>query len=141
MLPGLKILIAAGCCVAAAPALPVLLNDAQPPQAATLPAQQPAQEQPGEVDPFAAGYRARFSQLQITDAAGQVHSIPARSLLHVRLLKTVDATPLVEIFYQNGDYSLMAVHALHVIQRSQSPSEDVLLSRAQVSGMRFPAVQ
>ena len=140
MFPGLKILIAAGCCVAAVPAVPALLADANPLQG-TPAAQQADQERTADADPFAAGYRARFSQLQLTDAAGQTHSISARNLLHVRLLKTGDSTPLVEIFYQNGDYSLMAVHALHVIQRSPSPSEDVLLSRAQVSGMRFPAIQ
>lgn len=148
MLTGLKILVAAGCFLAAMPAL-LGPDGSQFGVATTATVQNPmgrslaasGQEPAREGDPFAAGYRARFSLLQLTDAGGQTHTIPARNLLHVRLLKVEHGAPLVEIFYRNGDYSLLTMQALHVIHRSESPAEDVLLSRAHVDGMRFPGVE
>lgn len=79
----------------------------------------------------------RIAELQYVDRAGQVRTVPARTVLVVRLLEGAQDGLRLEINYENGDYSMVDVQGFHLI-RAGRDQQDVRLIRSRVDHMCFP---
>jgi hypothetical protein len=79
----------------------------------------------------------RMAELQYVDRAGQVRSVPARTILVLRLLEGAPNGMRLEINYENGDYSMVDVQGFHLI-RAGRDQQDVRLIRSRVDRMSFP---
>ena len=78
-----------------------------------------------------------LSELQIEDMQGSVLRIPARRVVEVRMFDDMADHVRVEILYENGDYSMIAGQAIHIL-RSGDGTRDVKLIRTKLRSMRFP---
>lgn len=78
-----------------------------------------------------------LSELQIEDMKGSVLRIPARRVVEVRMFDDMADHVRVEILYENGDYSMIAGQAIHIL-RSGDGTRDVKLIRTKLRSMRFP---
>ena len=81
----------------------------------------------------------RLSQLQYVDALGQTQSIPARNMLEVRAVVDAPEGMRLEVFYENGDYSLLDVRGFHLIRAGQDVQE-VRFTRTKVERLGFPKI-
>jgi hypothetical protein len=100
--------------------------------------QGPDAAQPGATNNDVAN-TVRIAELQYVDRAGQVRSVPARSILVLRLLEGAPEGLRIEINYENGDYSLIDVQGFHLL-RAGRDLQDVRLIRSRVDRMVFPRI-
>ena len=98
--------------------------------------QGPDAAQPGATNNDVAS-TVRIAELQYVDRAGQIRSVPARSILVVRLLEGAPEGLRLEINYENGDYSLIDVQGFHLL-RAGRDQQDVRLIRSRPDHMAFP---
>lgn len=78
-----------------------------------------------------------ISELQYVDLQGKKVAVSARNVVEIRLLEDITETIRLELFYDNGDFSLIDAQAFHLL-RNGATTREVKLVRGQVSGMRFP---
>jgi len=81
----------------------------------------------------------RCSQLQYVDLAGQTKVLTARSMVEVRMADDGPRGMRLEIYYENGDYSLIEVQGLHLIRQGQDV-QDVRLVRTRTARTKFPRI-
>jgi hypothetical protein len=98
--------------------------------------QGPDAAQPGATNNDVAS-TVRIAELQYVDRAGQTRSVPARSILVLRLLEGAPEGLRLEINYENGDYSLIDVQGFHLL-RAGHDQQDVRLIRSRPDHMVFP---
>lgn len=82
----------------------------------------------------------QLSQLQYVDLAGKTVALPARSMLEVRLVDDASDRLRLEIFYENGDYSLIDVQGFHIIRAGQDVQE-VRFVRTKKERLAFPLLR
>jgi hypothetical protein len=78
-----------------------------------------------------------ISDLQYVGLNGTVTVVPARNIVEIRLLDDRTSHIRLELFYENGDYSLVDAQAFHLLRSGASP-RPVKLVRGVADGMRFP---
>ena len=82
--------------------------------------------------------RIRMAELHYVTQNGETKIVPATNMLQMRML--TDAQTLrLEIYYENGDYSLIEPQGFHIIRKG-SGAQEVDLIRTTRSGMLFPVV-
>lgn len=81
----------------------------------------------------------RFAELQYVDRAGQTHAVPSRNILLLRLMEDVPEGLRLEIYYENGDYSLIDVQGFHLLRQGRDVQE-VKLARTRRDRMLFPRI-
>lgn len=82
----------------------------------------------------------QLSQLQYVDLAGKTVALAARNMLEVRLVDNAGEHLRLEIFYENGDYSLVDVQGFHVIRTGQDVQE-VRFTRTKKERLAFPMLR
>ena len=78
-----------------------------------------------------------LSKLQVQDMQGVVTNFPARNVVEIRMFDGMTDHIRLELLYENGDYTLMDVQAMHLL-RNDGSTRDVKLIRTEASQMRFP---
>lgn len=140
MLGQIKLLLAGG----ALATLPLLsfsrANDSVEPPQNALSVQDPAAAataQVGGTEVFET--RWAFAAIQYTNGKGETVEVPARSLKKLWILMREAGDPILEILYENTDYSLVVAKDFHIIRRSGTLSTiDVPVARTRIGGMGFP---
>lgn len=82
----------------------------------------------------------QLSQLQYIDLSGKTVALPGRSMLEVRLIDDAGEHLRLEIFYDNGDYSLIDAQAFHIIRAGQDVQE-VRFVRTKKERIGFPLLR
>lgn len=82
----------------------------------------------------------QLSQLQYIDLSGKTVALAARNMLEVRLIDNAGEHLRLEIFYENGDYSLIDVQGFHVIRAGQDVQE-VRFTRTKKERLIFPMLR
>lgn len=80
---------------------------------------------------------ARVAEVQYVDRSGQSHTIPGRNVLALRLIDDPAEGMRMEILYENGDYSLVDLQALHLL-RQGADVQEVRLVRTTRERLLFP---
>tara|TARA_R110002072_G_scaffold264409_3_gene423172 strand:+ start:49659 stop:50012 length:354 start_codon:yes stop_codon:yes gene_type:complete len=78
-----------------------------------------------------------LSKLQVKDMQGLVTNFPARNVVEIRMFDGMTDHIRLELLYENGDYTLMDVQAMHLL-RNDGSTRDVKLIRTKANRMRFP---
>ncbi len=78
-----------------------------------------------------------LSELQVKDMGGETLRIPARRVVEIRVFEDITDHVRVEVLYENGDYSMIAGQAMHLLRRGDG-TRDVKLIRTKLTSMRFP---
>ncbi|MCA8951387.1 MAG: hypothetical protein KDE27_17905 [Planctomycetes bacterium] len=78
-----------------------------------------------------------ISELQYVTRQGQTTVVSARNVVEIRLIDDLPEGIRLELYYDNGDYSLIDAQAFHLLRAGQSTRE-VKLVRGKQSRMRFP---
>lgn len=79
-----------------------------------------------------------ISELQYTTFTGQTTVVSARNVVEIRLIEDVAERIRLELYYENGDYSLIDAQAFHLLRSGQATRE-VKVIRGKQQRMRFPA--
>lgn len=79
-------------------------------------------------------------QLQYLDASGKSVTVPARSMLELRLLDDSTQGMRIEIYYENGDYSQVDARSFHIV-RAGGDVQEVRLVRSKMTRMKFPLMR
>ena len=79
----------------------------------------------------------RLSELQYVDLQGKTSVVPSRNIVEIRMLDDTSHGIRLELFYENGDYSLIDAQALHVLRSGHEPM-DVRFVRSRRARLRFP---
>lgn len=99
----------------------------------------PVQEAQQKANPFYQTARLNFAVLQYTNARGKAVEVPASTITKIWLIADSDGDLRMEIAYENGDFSSLAIGDFHVIRRSNNlASVDVPVVRSDMSGLAFP---
>lgn len=77
-----------------------------------------------------------ISELQYVTTHGPT-VVSARNVVEIRLVEDRTEGIRIELYYENGDYSLVDAQAFHLLRTGQSTRE-VKLVRSRTSRMRFP---
>lgn len=83
--------------------------------------------------------RVRMAELQYTDQAGTLHAIPASTIVQVRLFSDSGDRMLLEVYYENGDYTMLQPQSFSVIRKG-SGAQEVQLVRTTRKRALFPAI-
>lgn len=78
-----------------------------------------------------------ISELNYVNPQGNTTVVNARNVIEIRLLEDVPHGIRLELFYENGDYSLIDAQAFHLLRNGGSTRE-VKLVRGKQARMRFP---
>lgn len=78
-----------------------------------------------------------LSELQYVNLQGATTSVSARNVVEIRVFEDCVDGIRLELLYDNGDYSLIAAQAMHIL-RSGSGNREVKLVRSKTARMRFP---
>jgi hypothetical protein len=78
-----------------------------------------------------------LSELQYVNLQGAATSVSARNVVEIRLFEDAPDNLRIELLYENGDYSLVAAQAMHLL-RNGTGSREVKLVRGKTARMRFP---
>lgn len=78
-----------------------------------------------------------ISELNYVNQQGAPTSVPARNVVEIRVVEDVPHAIRLELYYDNGDYSLIDTSAFHLLRQGGSTRE-VKLVRGKQSRMRFP---
>lgn len=78
-----------------------------------------------------------ISELNYVNPQGNTTVVNARNVVEIRLLEDVAQGIRLELFYENGDYSLIDAQAFHLLRNGGSTRE-VKLVRGKQARMRFP---
>jgi len=79
------------------------------------------------------------SELQYVTHQGKTMSVPARNVVEIRMFDSATDNVLLELLYDNGDYSFISAQAMHLL-RNRGSTREVRLIRTQPNGMRFPVL-
>lgn len=90
---------------------------------------------PGSPDPTTV---VTMSELQYINQLGVSVSVPARSVVEIRLLEEHEQHIRLELLYDNGDYSLLATQGFHLLRNNGGSTREVRLVRGKKANMRFP---
>lgn len=80
---------------------------------------------------------ASISELNYVNLQGVVTSVSARNVIEIRVVEDVAHAIRLELFFENGDYSLIDATAFHLI-RTGGTTREVKLVRGKQGRMRFP---
>ena len=78
-----------------------------------------------------------ISELQYVTRQGGTTSVSARNVVEIRLLEDVAEGIRLELYYDNGDYSMIDATAFHLLRNGQVTRE-VKLVRGKQTRVRFP---
>jgi len=78
-----------------------------------------------------------ISELNYVTPQGGTTVVSARNVVEIRLLEDAPHGIRLELFYENGDYSLIDAQAFHLL-RSGGGTREVKLVRGKLGRMRFP---
>ena len=78
-----------------------------------------------------------IAELNYVNLQGVVTSVSARNVTEIRVIEDVAHAIRLELFYENGDYSLIDVAAFHLI-RAGASTREVKLVRGKQGHMRYP---
>jgi len=99
----------------------------------------PVQDAKQKANPFYQAAQLNFAILQYTNSKGKSVEVPASTITKIWLIADSDGDLRMEISYENGDYSSLAINDFHVIRRSSNlASVDVPVVRSDMSGLAFP---
>ena len=96
----------------------------------------PQGQNPGDPSLADQTHVVAISELQYVTPHG-TKSVSARNVVEIRLLEDVAEGLRLELYYDNGDYSLIDCQAFHLLRTGQVTRE-VKLVRGKQSRMRFP---
>ena len=82
-------------------------------------------------DPTEVRVRMTFSELQYLDQSGEMRIVPAELLTEMRLLDQGEGQHLIELYYENGDFTRMYVPGFHIIRKG-GRSREVVVSTTSV---------
>ncbi|MCR9244427.1 MAG: hypothetical protein NXI31_05305 [bacterium] len=77
------------------------------------------------------------SELQYVTLQGKTNVVSARAVAEIRLVEDVPQGIRLELYYDNGDYSLIDAQAFHLL-RNGPATREVKLVRSTRDRMRFP---
>jgi len=80
---------------------------------------------------------ASIAELNYVNLQGVPTSVSARSVVEIRVIEDVAHAIRLELFYENGDYSLVDASAFHLL-RTGGSTREVKLVRGKPARMRFP---
>ncbi|MDO8349220.1 MAG: hypothetical protein Q7T30_03215 [Planctomycetota bacterium] len=78
-----------------------------------------------------------ISELNYINLQGVPTSVSARNVVEIRVIEDVAHAIRLELFYENGDYSLIDASAFHLL-RTGGSTREVKLVRGKQARMRFP---
>lgn len=78
-----------------------------------------------------------ISDLRYVSLSGTATVVPARNIVEIRLIDDRTEHIRLELFFENGDYSLVDAQAFDLLRTGGSP-RPVRLVRGCADGMRFP---
>lgn len=78
-----------------------------------------------------------ISELNYVNPQGNTTVVSARNVVEIRLIEDTAQGIRLELFYENGDYSLIDAQAFHLLRNGGS-TRDVRLVRGKQARMRFP---
>lgn len=78
-----------------------------------------------------------ISELNYVNAQGATTVVSSRNVVEIRVIEDHPHGIRLELYYENGDYSLVDVQAFHLL-RNSGPTRDVKLVRGKQARMRFP---
>jgi len=78
-----------------------------------------------------------ISELSYINLQGVATSVSARNVVEIRVIEDVAHAIRLELFYENGDYSLVDASAFHLL-RTGGATREVKLVRGKQARMRFP---
>lgn len=79
----------------------------------------------------------QISELNYVNPQGTTTVVSARNVVEIRLIEEIQQGIRLELFYENGDYSLIDAQAFHLLRNGGSTRE-VRLVRGKLARMRFP---
>jgi len=88
--------------------------------------------------------RLRFAELQYVTATGTTVPIAAKDIDEIKLhTRPHGSQVLLEIYYQNGDYSLIQTEGFHIIRRGAAGTQEVSLIRTEgeAADFTFPKIR
>ena len=97
----------------------------------------PQGQGPGNPAAVDSAHIVSMSELQYITRSGKEVQVSARNVVEIRLLEDINESIRLELYYENGDYSLIDAQAFHILRTGQSTRE-VKLVRGTQSRMRFP---
>ena len=97
----------------------------------------PQGQNPGDPSLTDMTHVVAISELQYITARGTTTNVSARNVVEIRLLEDVAEGIRLELYYDNGDYSMIDAIAFHLLRGGQVTRE-VKLIRGKQSRMRFP---
>lgn len=78
-----------------------------------------------------------IAELNYISQQGVMTTVPARNVVEIRVIEDVAHAIRLELYYENGDYSLIDAAAFHLI-RAGGGAREVRLVRGKQARMRFP---
>ena len=78
-----------------------------------------------------------IAELNYVSQQGVTTTVPARNVVEIRVIEDVAHAIRIELYYENGDYSLIDASAFHLI-RAGAGAREVRLVRGKQARMRFP---
>jgi len=78
-----------------------------------------------------------ISELNYVNPQGGTTVVSARNVVEIRVLEDVPNSIRLELFYENGDYSLVETQGFHLL-RNNGGTREVRLVRGKQARMRFP---
>jgi hypothetical protein len=78
-----------------------------------------------------------ISELNYVNPQGTTTVVSARNVVEIRLIEEVEHCIRLELFYENGDYSLIDTQGFHLL-RNSGATREVKLVRGKAARMRYP---
>ncbi|MBL8724465.1 MAG: hypothetical protein JNK49_10490 [Planctomycetes bacterium] len=78
-----------------------------------------------------------ISELNYVNQQGTTTVVSSRNVVEIRVLEDHPHGIRLELYYDNGDYSLVDAQAFHLL-RNAGPTREVRLVRGKQARMRFP---
>lgn len=94
-------------------------------------------QQPGDPSLADVASVITLSELNYVTPQGTTSVVSARNVVEIRLVEDVVDRIRLELYYENGDYSLIDAQAFHLLRNGGSTRE-VKLVRGKQARMRFP---
>ena len=94
-------------------------------------------QNPGDPSLVDATSVVAISELDYVNQQGATTVVSARNVVEIRLVEDAQHAIRLELFYENGDYSLIDAQAFHLLRNGGSTRE-VRLVRGNKARMRFP---
>ena len=97
----------------------------------------PQAQNPPDTTPADLVHVTSIAELSYVTLQGVATSVSARNVIEIRVIEDVAHAIRLELYYENGDYSLIDASAFHLI-RAGASTREVKLVRGRQAHMRYP---